>query len=236
MTGRIILKGNSKLLKPAITQIMALHQLLEAKDIGTIYAYPNDSNSVRRKGKPKVNLFFMEDTNFNKLAALNNRQEGRRRLEGLISFRLMDESTQTFTKGNATLLATKIKEIFGTGGGYVWNKGRTMYSYTDWELGYQFQLLCRTETEAKRIVTSVLGIQAHTPNFKNFNEVKNDQEAIRYPTNPGKQIVMGESVDIPKERPVVDVRFQYSYVDLAGVKSPVNLYSLNNTRVGDLVL
>ena len=34
MTGPIILKGNSKLLKPVITQIMALHQMIEGIDVG----------------------------------------------------------------------------------------------------------------------------------------------------------------------------------------------------------
>jgi len=232
---RIILKGNSKLLKPIITEIMAIHQLIENKDIGTIYAHHNDLESVRRVGKPKVNLYFLEDTDFNKLAPPNNRQEGRRRLDGLIRFRLMDEKTNTFSKANATTLANKIKQVFGANGGFVWNKGKTMYTYTDWELGYQLQLLCRSETEAKRIVMSVLSLQGHSPIWKKFNTVKNDEEAITYPENPGTQIVMGESVNIPKVRPIVDVRFQYSYIKLDGVKEPINLYSLKHNRVGDLV-
>lgn len=148
----------------------------------------------------------------------------------------MDEKTNTFSKANATTLATKIKEVFGTGGGYVWNKGKTMYSYSDWELGYQFQLLCRSETEAKRVISSVLAIQVHTPNWKYFNTIKNDQEAIKYPENPGTHVVMGETLPLPQERPLVDVRFKYAYLRLDGVKKPINLYSLNNRRVDDLVL
>jgi hypothetical protein len=236
MNDRIILKGHSKLLKPVITQIMAIHQLIEAKDIGTIYAYHNDLNSIKRVGKPRVNLYFLEDTNFSKKAAPNSRYEGLRRKEGLIRFRLMDETTQSFSRSNATTLANKIKSVFGEGGGYVWSKGKTMYSYSDWELGYQFQLLCKTATEAKRIIASVMSIQAHTPDFKNFNEIKNDQEAIKYPTNPGTQIVMGETISKFQFRPVVDVRFRYAYVRLDGVIKPVNLYSLENKRVSNLVL
>lgn len=231
---RIILKGNSKLLKPAITELMAMYQLLEDKDLGTIYAHHNDLESVRRTGKPKVNLFFLEDTDFNKKAPPNNKREGLRRQEGLIRFRLMDESTRTFSKANATTLANKIKQIFGANGGYVWKKGKTMYSYNDWELGYQFQLLCKSETEAKRIISSVLSLQSHTPNFKKFNKVENDQEILTYPENPGTQIIMGETVDIPISRPLVDVRFQYGYIKLDGVKEPINLYSLKHNRVREL--
>lgn len=235
MSDRIVLKGNSKLLMPAITQIMGIHQLLEQKDIGTIYAYENEKESVRRKGKPKVVLSFLEDSNFNKLAAPNNVPEGRRRQEGHIRFRLMNETTQSFSKANATTLATKIKQVFNANGGFVWQKGKTMYSYTDWEMGYQFQLLCRSETEAKRVVSSVLFIQSHTPDWKNFNTVENDQEAAKYPENPGTHLVMGETLPLPKHRPLVDVRFQYAYVSLSGVKEPVNLYDRKNKKVGALV-
>lgn len=228
MNAPIILKGSSKLLKPVITQIMAIHQLLEAKDMGTIYAHTNDLDSVRRVGKPKVLLYFLEDTDFNKLAPPNNIQEGRRRRDGVISFRLMDETTLTLSKANATLIATKIKQVFGSNGGFVWVKGKTMYSYTDWEKGYQFQLLCKNPTEAKRIVSSTLTIQNHVPNWKFFNTVKNDEELIKYPEVPGTQLVMGEVVPIPKQRPLVDVRFQYGYVDLDGVQEPINLYDRRN--------
>ncbi|MCY7284270.1 MAG: hypothetical protein LH679_12725 [Cyanobacteria bacterium CAN_BIN43] len=235
MSDHIILKGHSKLLRPAITGIMAMHQLLESYDIGTMYAYHNDLESVKRAGKPKVNLYFMEDSTFNKLAPPNNRQEGRRRLDGLISFRLMDEKTSTFSKANATTIATRIKEIFGANGGFVWNKGKTLYSYTDWDLGYQLQILARTETEAKRVVTAVLAIQSHTPIWKYFNIVKNDEEATTYPENPGTQIVMGEVTDNPRQRPLVDVRFRYAYIKLDGRTKPVNLYSLKHNRMDELV-
>ncbi len=224
MSAPIILKGSSKLLKPVITEIMAIYQLLEDKDMGTIYAYTNDLNSVRRKGKPKVLLFFIEDTNFNKLAPPNNIYEGRRRAEGVISFRLMDETTQTISKANATMIATQIKNVFGSNGGFVWNKGKTMYTYTDWEKGYQFQLLCKTPTEAKRIIRSTLSLQNHAPIWKYFNIVESEEELIKYPEVPGTQVIMGEVVPIPKERPLVDVRFQYAYIDLDGLKEPINLY------------
>jgi hypothetical protein len=224
MSAPIILKGSSKLLKPVITEIMAIYQLLADKDMGTIYAHVNDLNSVRRKGKPKVLLYFIEDTDFNKLAPPNNIYEGRRRLDGVISFRLMDETTQTISKANATMIATQIKNVFGSNGGFVWNKGKTMYTYTEWEKGYQFQLLCKTPTEAKRIIRSTLSLQNHAPIWKYFNTVENDEELIKYPEVPGTQVIMGEVIPIPKERPLVDVRFQYGYIKLDGVNEPINLY------------
>lgn len=232
---KIVLQGTKQELMERIPILMDMYALLETKDVGTIYAYQNDLNSVRRKGKPKVVLSFLEDSDFNKLAAPNRIFEGRRRQEGHIRFRLMDESTQTFSKSNATTLATKVKDIFGSNDGFIWNKGKTMYSYCDWAKGYQLQLLCKTETEAKRIVSSVLLLQNHTPDWINFNTIKNDEEATKYPENPGTHVVMGEVLELPHERPLVDVRFQHAYVSLDGVKEPINLYDRSRKRVGVLV-
>lgn len=235
MSDRVILKGNSKLLQPLITEVLAIYQIIESKDIGIFYGSVDSRETVRRVGKPKVTLYFLEDSNFNKKASPNKINEGRRRQEGIIRFRLMNETTHSFSKANGIVLGTKIKEIFGANGGFVWNKGKTMYSYNDWERGYQFQLLCRTEVEAKRIITAVHSLQNHIPNWQYLNLIKNDQEASKYPENPGNQVVMGETIPIVHSRPLVDVRFQYAYVKLDGVKEPINLYSLKGKRVGTLV-
>lgn len=235
MSDLIYLRGTPKELRPVITQLMAMYQLLETKDVGTIYAYTNDLESVKRIGKPKVTLFFLEDTNFNDKARPDNIPSGRRRTEGVIRFRLMDESTQTFSKSNGATLGTRIKEVFGANNGFVWSKGKTLYNYNDWERGYQFQLLCRTKTEAKRIITAVMSLQNHTPDWKRLYENENDQEASTYPELPGNQIVMGETIPIPRSRPNVQVRFQYAYTKLDGVLEPINLYDRTHKRVGSLV-
>lgn len=235
MTDRIILKGSSKLLMPVITQVMAVHQLLEQKDIGTIYADISQTNTVYRKHKPKLVLYFREDSDFVPTGTQSTTPHGRDRKDSIISFRLMDETSQTFSEANGTALGQKIKEVFGADGGFIWNKGKTLYSYTDWEKGYQLQLLCRNEVEAKRVTTAALSIKNDTPDWRNLQEVKNDQEALRYPVNPGTQVIMGKTVNKPVERPTVDVRFQYAYVKLSGVKEPVTLYDRRRKRTGALV-
>lgn len=228
MTDRIILRGSESQLKTAITNVLAIHQLIEQKDIGTVYAYSNDLAPPPRKGKPKVTLFFLEEK-------IKGSPKNYRRQEGVIRFRLMDESTQTFTESNAKRIGAKIKELFGSNGGFVWNKGKTLYTYCDWAKGYQFQLLCKAESEAKRIITTTLTIQDHRPDWLNFQIVKPDQESIKYPENPGTQVVMGETVKKPHLRPIVDVKFQYSYVSLTGLKEPINLYDISNIRPKTLI-
>ena len=235
MSDLIYLKGTSKELKPIIMHLMGMRQLLKSKDVGTIYATTNELESVRRRNQPKVTLYFLEDSSFNKKAPPNKITEGARRQEGIIRFRLMNETTQSFSKANGITLGNKIKEVFGANNGFVWNKGKTLYSYADWSEGYQFQLLCKTKTEAKRIVNAVLSLQNHTPNWENFNTIENDLENIKYSENPGSHVVMGETIPLPKQRPIVDVRFQYAYVKLNGVKEPITLYDRRNKRPGALV-
>lgn len=235
MADKIILKGYPNQLKPLITHLIAVRELIESKDVGTIYAYTNDLESVKRIGKPKVTLYFLEDTNFRE-GTTSTTPRGKRRIEGVIRFRLMNESTQTFSKANGTTLGTRIKQVFGANNGFVWSKGKTLYNYNDWENGYQLQLLCRTKAEAKRVTTAVLSLQGHTPDWKRLFENENDQEAVVYPENPGSQVVMGETVPIPRSRPNVDVRFQYAYVKLDGLMEPVNLYDRTRKRNKVLVL
>lgn len=235
MTDKVILRGYPNQLAATITHLIAIREIIETKDIGTIYGSFDSRETVRRVGKPKITLYFLEDSNFDKTAPPNNIYEGRRRQEGVIRFRLMSESTQSFSQVNGRMLGTKIKEVFGANNGFVWQKGKTMYSYGDWQRGYQFQLLCKTETEAKRIITAVHSLQNHTPNWQYFNTIKNDQEASKYPENPGSQIVMGETIPIVQVRPLVEVRFQYAYIKLDGVKEPVNLYDRTGKRPRVLV-
>ena len=233
---KIRLRGTPEEIAARIPELLDLYQIIKTRDVGIIYAYSNDLESVKRIGKPKVTLFFLEDTNFKPTGTSNKIPEGRRRTEGVIRFRLMDESTQSFTKANGTMLGRKIKEVFGANGGFVWNKGKTLYNYNDWERGYQFQLLCRNKTEAKRIITSTMSLQNHTPDWKRLFTSENDQEIAVYPENPGTHVVMGETLPLPRSRPLVDVRFQYAYVQLDGVKEPFNLYDRTKKKVNPLVV
>lgn len=224
MTDRIILKGNSNLLKPVITQILATHQLLESKDIGTFYIDDNSSPPVKRRGKPKITLIFLQDTNFKATGTRSTTPHGKRRVKGVISFRLMNETSTTFSEANQKTIANKIKEVFGANDGYKWQKGKEVYAYTDWDLGYQLELLCRSETEARRVITSVLSIQNHTPSWANLTHSEAAQPELKYPILPGKKIVAGKEVQLIEQRPIVDVRFQYAYATVDGIAEPIGLY------------
>lgn len=224
MADKIILKGYPNQLKPLITHLIAVRELLEEKDIGTFFVDDKFSPPVKRRGRPRVFLYFQQDTNFKPTGTQSTVPHGRRRRDGVISFRLMDETPTTFTEANQKAIANKIKQIFGANGGFVWTKGKDMYNYTDWDMGYQLELLCRTETEARRLITAVLSVQNHTPDWAKLTHSEASRPDAKYPILPPKKVIAGKEVQLIEQRPIVDVRFRYSYASVEGLIDPISLY------------
>lgn len=237
MKRSIVLAGQTSQLQPLITQLMAFYQLLEGLDIGEGGGSEPKPYYPERENKPLVELFFLEDTSFqpgvkSSQSTLPGTKPNSiyRRTEGRISFRIMEEESHTFSSANATSIANKIKQVFGANNGFVWQKGKEMYSYTRWEQGYQLQLLCKSKVHAKSIVTNVLSIQNHTPSWKWFNSIENEAPFERYPAVPPKITTLGQTVETPRSRPVVDVRFQYALLRLGGLPQSITLYDRTGKR------
>lgn len=171
---------------------------------------------VLRRTRPMIMLYFVEDA--------EDVEKGYDPVAGEISFRLMNETTTTFTEANAKTIANKIKTLFGASKGFIWKKGKELCSYTDWDKGYQLQLLARTEAEAKRIIEQVLDIQGHSPDWEYFNRVENGAPSQAFPTVPPRETILGKSRKLPRRRPIASVRFQYAAVKLAGLPKPVYLF------------
>lgn len=170
---------------------------------------------VRRRTRPKIKLYFLEDQ--------GDVEPGYAPVDGQITFRLMDYTPGTLTPAIAQTIAQRIKSNFATGNGFVWRKGRNMYSYSDWAKGYQLQLLCRSDSDARQVVDAVLDIQNHTPDWTYFNEKVNADPAGAYPTIPDIDRAYGEQRRQPRRRPVANVRFQYASLEVLGVPNPVIL-------------
>lgn len=173
-------------------------------------------NAVMRRQKPIITLHFKED--------LSDVEPGYEAIRSTIGFRLMNQSTTTISNAEANSYANKIKIAFGTGNGFVWRKGRTMCSYTDWDKGYQLQLLCRNEAEGRRVVEQVLDIQSDTPDWQFFQIKENAEPSQAYPTIPPRETILGKSQRTLRRRPVADVRYQYSTLKIAGVARRVVLH------------
>lgn len=180
------------------------------------YGVPIGDFHQTRRFKPQITLYFQED--------IQDVEPGYSPVSGELSFRLMDHTRETINPEIATTYAQRIESNFGQGGGYLWRKGRVMCSYTDRERGYKLQILARDDSYARDLINKVLDVQNHTPDWSRFNVSENQNAAAAYPPVPPNDRIYGEQRRTPRKRPVADVRFQASYLNIHGLTNPVVLF------------
>ena len=202
--------------------------LRKAQDLQIpVYGMPSHAIQAQRKFKPHVHLYFSQN-------ALDV-QKGDDPITGSISWRIMNESSSSISRSEVERLANKIKTEFGSGNGFVWRKGKKMVSYTDWDRGLQLQILSRDENEGERVIKKVLDVAGVTFEAKRCNLNKNKAEDSRYPSAKQRENILGESVELPRERPEVNVTFRYATLSLHGRKKPVHLYDKTLQLVDSIV-
>lgn len=191
--------------------------LRKAQDLQIpVYGIPTGALQAQRKFRPQVHLYFSQDS--------LDVTKGDNAVTGTISWRIMDETSETITRNKIEQTANRIKTEFGAGDGFVWRKGKELISYTDWDKGLQLQVLGVNVSEAERVIRKVLDVINTTFRPERMNLVKNQAESSRYPSTPERKNILGESVKMPHERPRADVRFRYATLSLHGKSKPIHLY------------
>jgi hypothetical protein len=180
-----------------------------------IYGLPEPLEQARVTGRPKIVLFFQED--------FQNVELGSSPVTGEIGVRLINETPQSMTEAKLNTLANRIKSEFANGDGYVWRKGKDLYSYVDKSNGYQFKILSRVESDAKELIGKLLGLNNDSPNWDFLNLNQSANPTSKYPTNPGSQIILGKSRKRKRLRPIAEVRFQYARLTMEGLPNPIFL-------------
>ncbi|NJN13604.1 MAG: hypothetical protein HC815_39205 [Richelia sp. RM1_1_1] len=181
-----------------------------------IYGIPVGALQAQRKFRPQVHLYFAQDA--------VDVFRGEDPVIGTISWRIMDETSETITRSKVEIIANRIKSEFGAGTGFVWRKGKEMVTYTDWDRGLQLQILSRSSSEGQQVIRKVLDAAGTSFRPERMNVNKNQAENSRYPATPQRENILGESVELPRERPNADVRFRYATMTLHGLKRPIHLY------------
>jgi hypothetical protein len=232
MSKKIILKGTTEQLKPMITQILAINQMLENLD----FSDSSDRSDAcpDRRFRPQIRLHFMQDTDF-EAGANAPGYHGRRRVPATLTYRIMGETSETITMGELTRIGQQVKEVFGANGGYTWQKGKEMYCYADWDRGYQLQILARGAAQAQDLVTKILSLQNHTPTWKYMSKTESIDQASRYPETPTTKAILGEVKTMPKLRPNVEVRFVHADAKIHRLVQPIVIYDRTGKKVGALV-
>jgi hypothetical protein len=197
---------------------MILRKLFFEFDVGQtaalqapIYGIPVADYQRDVSFKPQVKLYFRE-----RYTNLTDRTNPGR---GEITFRLMNESAQTYSRAKAEEMARDIKREFANPI-FVWEKGIHYYYYRDHERGYDLRLLVKSKAEGERLSRNILQIQGHPFDSNNVDFMDTDR---LYPSNPGTQLVYGQQTKKPVKRPVVDVRFRHAQLFLNGRLKVINL-------------
>lgn len=175
------------------------------------------SSDIQTPYRPQVKLFFKEDT--------IDVEDGYDPLWTEISYRLVNEKSETLTEVGLGKLAAKIKAKYEKSGGYTIKKGKNKYTYLDKLKGYDFRLLCRDSTEARRVIEDVMELQGDVFEASKLDEIKRENEMDAFPTIPEKKTILGKSRQMPRKRPIATVRFAYSHIHVHGLTNPIALYS-----------
>jgi hypothetical protein len=167
------------------------------------------------EGHPKVYLFFTQD-----LASV---PAGETRLESEFSFRLFNETEETFTPANAMELAREIKANFIVNGkGLRFDRGKLTAYMKDPKHGFDHRrkFLVRTRADATDLYSRIYQV-INKPFDANklmiLTPEKNSSQS------EGTKIVYGKSVKIPGYRQTATLQFRYAYVEIPARAKPVFL-------------
>jgi hypothetical protein len=177
---------------------------------------------------PQIQLYFEE--------RYTEIETGYDILRSQVSFRLIGETSQSFTVSEATTIANKIKTLFNPGSvAFNFKRGKYLANYVDQENGYYFQIYAFDEFNAKKVIEQVLDIKGKTPDWKLLNTHTSAEPTQSYPTVPPTKTVLGKARKQPRKRPVGVVRFVYAVAHLYGMPEPLVLYDPDKRYATSLV-
>jgi hypothetical protein len=181
-----------------------------------VYGIPVPTRQSVLQFKPQVLLYFKESHTSEAV------RSGLAPATAEISFRLVNETSETIARPKAESLAKKIKEDLATPP-FTWEKGKYVCTYIDEARGYRLRLHVKNQAEGEMVVKKILSIQDHVFNDTHFQFVDNRRA---YPPTPGTHRVYGRTVKKMRERPSADVKFCYAQLLIWGQQNAVNLVSI----------
>jgi hypothetical protein len=220
----IELQGTKQELMARIPLLMDAYDLYSQMNERNLYTIPVTTFQDKYTFHPQICLVFYEMSD--EAIAPN------RRVHGEISYRIMGETEETLSENNARVRAERIKNLFVNPTLFEWQKGREIVTYRDQRNGYDFRLRVKSETEARRIITQIMGIEGKTPEWQRLTV---HESRAAFPENPGSKRIYGEMRQLPVRRPVRDIKFRYAELHLWGVPKPVTLVDTTGRRGKSLI-
>ena len=180
-----------------------------------MYVIPVDTYRDKITIYPQITLLFRED--------MEDVEDEFRPLRSEVSFRLIGQNYQTFSRADATAKGQRIKQLFGAAGGFRWKRGRKKCLYYDPAKGYDFRLEAWDIPEAKRVIEQVLDINGHTPDWEHFSDVNKNKT---YRTLPEYKTVLGQRTAQPLPGKIGYVRFRWAQLNMNELANPVVICDL----------
>jgi hypothetical protein len=206
-----------------LTAIRLLIWWVEARGLldEYIYGIPSTDFEIKNTYYPQVQLHFRE----NRYTATDN---DRIPIRSVITFRWRSDNYST---SNINSLKNKIKADF-VNPLFTFGKGKDCWTYWDDQKGYRFTVYVQNETEAKKVIGQIIGIQdTEAPDWD--NKLREHKSNVNYAV-PGTVTVMGETRRKPRKRPVGTVEFAYAELFIPGVVKPIVLIDRTGTKLGAL--
>lgn len=169
--------------------------------------------------RPQVKLVFRQDA-----AAV---PAGKRAVEGELTFRLVNETSESMTPAKAKILALKIKQEFAIGNGFVWKKGKHLVSYKDPELGLNSNILAISEAEGIEVAKKLVDVTDGIYDQDKLTDHNPKRDSVTNPT--GTEKVYGKQQKKTRWRPVANCRFQYAVLTIARLQYRVILVDRSKT-------
>jgi hypothetical protein len=204
---------------------------LEYEGGGSANIKSKGGNLPYLKGQPLITLEFIQDPDKVGVSFDGNLIP---QVTGTITFRIMDKTDdpksdlEKISKTDLQNYAKRISEEFGANGGYVWEKGKAVLSYRSRKQGFEGWYLVKHKTSGITLVEKLLAItgkKIETTCIK-FSETENASAA--YPETSSKTIILGEEIELARERPVVDVRFREASIHLPRSRKTIQLVLFAN--------
>ena len=183
----------------------------EEQQIPDVYGIPITSFDETVVYRPQVCLSFLEP-----LEEARTRNARQKRVR--VSFRLMNETSETLTQSNITSLESGIRREFPDS--YVFNTGLIKISYRDKPSGYELILNPSTVNEGKEMINQVLGIRNHV--FNDDFMTVSQSPGRNYKAVPTQRI-LGESVRMPERRRITKVRLKRAELKIHGLAKDIIL-------------
>lgn len=212
------------LIRPKDSQNMALLKVITFYNVvqkvqfsPQFFGLPIQTFIDTQRNKPQIIVHFQEKKTD---AANNDRIPARSQ----VAFRLEEQS---WTEAKIDNWAQKVKTAFAVPR-FSYKKGTLLFTYTDKQDGWIFQLYTQSELEAKSVIEKCFQARsAGTPDYTTF--LTQHQDNKNY-SSPEFVSVLGESRRKPRRRPVATVWFAYAELLIPGLPDTITLVDVTGQR------